>query len=160
MSRLRRLASIGVTRTLLATALLATALLGTGGCIAPSPDSGAYRVNARTALSAAASEARTGALAAQALLDEQLTQPYADTVVTESEEALGPIEDSFGAVDPPSPSADALRTGTTDLLSDAADALADARIAVRRGDRPGMRAAVVRLTKVGDELEQASEALS
>jgi hypothetical protein len=155
VSRPRRLATTGLTTMVLASTLLATA-----GCIAPVADAGAYRVNARTALSAAASEARTAALAAQALLDERVPQPYADTVVTQSEDALGPIEDSFGAVDPPSPSADALRKGTSDLLSDAGDALADARIAVRRGDDPGTRAAVAELTKVGDELDEASEALS
>jgi hypothetical protein len=149
----------GGARRCVGAALTAGALL-LAGCVAPAFDSGAYRVDARAALASAQSEARTAAVAAEALLDERVTEAYANTVVTESEDALGPIEDSFGVVDPPSTTDDELRESTTALLSDTADALATARIAVRRGDAGATRSAVAELTLLGDRLEKASEALS
>lgn len=149
LSRLVRLALVAV-----------LAVPALGACVAPALDSGAFQQNAVAALGSALSEARTAALAVQARLDDRVTNPYVDTVVTESESALGPIEDSFGNVDPPTRADDALRVRVTTMLSDTADALSSARIAVRREDRPGMRASVRELTRLGDELEKAQKVLS
>ncbi len=144
-------------------AVVATVLgcaLAVGGCVAPAFDSGAFKHNAIAALGAASSEARVGALAVQGKLDDRLTQPYVDTVVTASEKSLGPIQDSFGTVDAPSTSDDALRAEVTGLLSDAQDALTAARIAVRRHDEAAMRDSLVKLGAVADRLTQKSDSLS
>ena len=144
-------------RGALAAALLACLL---SGCVAPALDSGAYQRNAIRALDSAVSDARTGALAVENLLRERLTRTYADTVVTESEEAIGPVEDSFGSVDPPSAADVRLRDEVGGLLSDTGDALADARIALRRDDRGRMRTSMAQLRALADRMEARSERLA
>lgn len=143
----------GAARTALLTAL------ALGGCVTPALDHGAYLENARGALESAVSETATAALAVQARLDDRSTNPYTDTVVTDAEKALGPIEASFGGVDPPTSVDDRLRDSTMDHLGAAADALAAARVAVRRDDPAALRAAVDELDAVTDELDGALEDL-
>ena len=138
--------------------VLAALLLS--GCVAPAFDSGAFRRNAIQALDSAVSGARTAAIALEEHLGERVMRPYADTVVTESEDAIGPVEDSFGNVDPPTQADVQLRDEVGGLLSDTADVLADARIALRAGDREGMARSAVDLRTVADAMEQKSEGLS
>ena len=52
-----------------------------------------------------------------------------------------------------------MRRQATQLLSDAEDAVTAARIAVRRDDRAGMRAALVAVTRSADALDKAPETL-
>lgn len=66
------------------------------GCIAPALDSGAFEQNAKSALESATSETSTARLALDGLLAGKATNAYADTVVTDSENAMGGIETSFG----------------------------------------------------------------
>jgi hypothetical protein len=137
--------------------LFAVAILG--GCVAPAFDDGAYRANATAALGSALSEARTAVIALDARLADKVTQAFADTVVTGAESALGPIQDSFGSPDPSSRAVDPLRKKVLDLLASTADELSLARIAVRRDDPAGMRAARDRLDRLGDTLQRAQDAL-
>jgi hypothetical protein len=53
-----------------------------------------------------------------------------------------------------------VRQQATQLLSDAEDAVAAARIAVRRDDRAQMRQALDAVVDVADRLEQAPERLT
>jgi hypothetical protein len=128
--------------------------------VAPALDSGAYEQNAIHALDSATSETRTAAIALEAALQGRISHAYLDTVVSASEQALGPVEDTFGAVDAPSPADDGLRDRVTALLQAASDSLTDARIAVRRHDRSGLQEALSALRKAGDALETASDHLS
>lgn len=137
-----------------APAVLAVGLLG--ACVAPAFDSGAYQHNALEALDSGVSETRTAALGVENLLGHRLPEPYADTVVTDSEQAIGPVQDSFGSVDPPTRADERLRDEVTGLLSDADDALAQARIALRKDDEPGMRQSVRALRAVADRMERES----
>lgn len=123
-----------------------------GGCIAPALDRGAFEQNAKSALESALSETSTAQIAVDVLLSGNATNAYADTVVTDSEKAMGGIQTSFGVVDPPTPTQDELRDQVLALLGEADDALAHARIAVRRGD-------VSSLTDARQELEDASARL-
>jgi rRNA processing protein Gar1 len=128
--------------------------------VAPAFDSGAFTHNAIEALDSAQSESTTAALALRARLDDKLPQPYVDNVVTDSEQAIGPIQDSFGSVDPPIRADNQLRDAVSRLLGDTADALAAARIAVRQHDESGMRQSATDLEKLAQQLEQKSQALS
>jgi hypothetical protein len=139
---------------------LVALVLVVGGCVAPAFDSGAFHRNAIHALDSAVSETRTAALAVGEHLAGRIVRTYADTLVTDSEDALGPVEDSFGAVDPPTPTDEKLRDDVGGLLSDAADALSTARIALRKGDTAAMTKSVAHLTSVADRMDQASEQLS
>lgn len=139
--------------------LVLAAALTLGGCVTPAFDHGAYLENAKAALQSAVSETATARLAVRSHLDGRSTNAYADTVVTDSEKALAPIEASFGGVDPPSSSDDALRDSTLKHLGAASDALAQARIAVRRDDPAALGAAEKALADATGELNQALEGL-
>lgn len=137
-----------------APALLAVAL--STGCVAPAFDSGAFQHNALEALDSGVSQTRTAALGVQNLLEHRVPKPYADTVVTGMEKAIGPVQDSFGSVDPPTAADERLRDSVTQLLSDADDALAQARIALRKDDTRAMNQSVRALRAVADRMERES----
>lgn len=136
-------------------ALAICATLGLSGCIAPALDDGAFEQNAKSALESAASETASAQIALDVLLSGQATNAYTDTVVTDSENAMGGIETSFGVVDPPTPAQDALRDEVLTLLGDADDALAHARIAVRRGKVSSLTDARKELAGASAHLESA-----
>ncbi|GAA6527649.1 hypothetical protein [Intrasporangium sp. DVR] len=139
-------------------AVAATLLLS--GCVAPAVDTGAFEQNALAALESAVSTTRVAALALDARAEERVTHAYANTVVTEAEDAIDPIEASFGVVDPPDRALDALRAEVLDQLADAGDLLAEARTAVRRGDSEAMASLADELRTVADGMEQRAEDLS
>lgn len=138
-------------------ALAAVVVLG--GCVTPALNDGAFRVNATSALDSAASVTAAAELAVQARLSDQATRAYTDVVVTESEQEIDPIEASFGSVDPPSPANDDLRDTVLDALGQAGDALAHARIAVRRDDPDAMREAHDELAAALEQLHALNESI-
>jgi hypothetical protein len=129
------------------------------GCIAPALDQGAFEQNAKSALESTISETSTAQMAVDALRSGKVTNAYADTVVTDSENAMGGIETSFGVVDPPTPAQDGLRDQVLTLLGDADDALAHARIAIRRSDGSSLADARRELETASARLESARAAL-
>ena len=138
-------------------ALAAVVVLG--GCVTPALNDGAFRVNATAALDSAVSVTSAAELAVQARLADQATRAYSDVVVTQSEQQIDPIEASFGSVDPPTSSDDDLRDSVLDALGGAGDALAHARIAVRRDDPQALRDAETELTTAKDQLTTLRESL-
>ncbi|MGN7247319.1 hypothetical protein ACTHQ1_06275 [Janibacter anophelis] len=70
------------------------------GCVTPALDSGAFRHNARGAVGSGLSETSTAALTVEQVLAGRLTDAVADTSLSNCEDAIGPIEDSFGKVQP------------------------------------------------------------
>jgi hypothetical protein len=139
--------------------LVAAAALSVAGCSAPALDHGAYQQNAKSALESASSETSSAALAVRLRLSDRATNAYTDTLVTASEKAMGGIETSFGGVDPPITSDDALRDSTLKHLGSASDALAQARLAVRRDDPAALGAAEKALGDATGELNRALEEL-
>lgn len=134
--------------------------LALSGCVAPALDSGAYEHNALAALESAVSTTRVAALALDARAGDRLTLAYANTVVTEAEDAIDPVSASFGVVDPPGPDLDSLRSEVLDLLGDAGDLLAEARLAVRREDAPAMTEVARELRRLADDMERKTAGLS
>ena len=67
---------------------------------------------------------------------------------------MAPIEASFGAVDPPTPAEDDLRDQVLAVLGAADDALAAARIAIRRDSRSELGTADGDLAKARAGLEK------
>lgn len=145
-------------RAAVALAVLLSVMLQTA-CATPAFDRGAYLQNAKAALESATSEARTAELAASARLSGRATRAYTDTVVTSSEKAMGPIQTSFGGVDPASRRDDSLRDRVLAVLGDTEDALAQARIAVRRNDRPALERARIKLAELGQRLQDTRDGL-
>lgn len=137
-------------------ALTATLL---SGCVSPAFNHGAFRENASGAVGSALSESLTARLTIDALSAGKVTVAAANTIITENEDALGPIQSSFGNVDPPTRPDDSLRDAVVKALGDAEDAIAQARIAVRRGDDEGLREARASLEKASHALQQMKRQL-
>jgi hypothetical protein len=132
---------------------LAAALLC--GCVGPARNSDNYHGDASAAVESALSEAQTARLVIRQFLNHHATGEYADVLLTDSESALGPIQDSFGSRQPDSRKDDDLRDTITQMLSDEGDALAHARIAMRRSDVSGLQDADSDLADVISDLSRA-----
>lgn len=139
--------------------LALSSLLSLTGCVSTALDHGAYQKNAERALGSCLTAARTAQLTIEQYLGGGATRAYANTVLTQSEDAIGPVQASFGTVQPPSTREDQLRTDVLSLLSDTGDTLSDARIAIRRDDKDGLRTAVRSLTELSDKLDKAQQGL-
>lgn len=129
------------------------------GCVTPATGADSYHDKASTSVRAAASEVATAQLAVRLMRRDRIQKAYADETVTASETALGAIGNAFGSVQPPAGD-DKLRDDVSNLVSDAEDAVAHARIAVRRGDPSDLADAAQELTKSASDLSKAQKALS
>jgi hypothetical protein len=129
------------------------------GCVTPATGADSYHDKASTSVRAAASEVATARLTVGLVRHDRIQKAYADETVTASETALGSIGNAFGSVEPPAGD-DQLRDDVTTLVSDAEDAVAHARIAVRRGDPGDLADAARELTRSADDLSKAEKALS
>jgi hypothetical protein len=138
---------------------IAAVALALTGCVGPARNSDNYHGDASAAVQSGLSEALTAHLVIGQWLDNHATGEYADVLLTDSETALGPIQDSFGSRQPDSPRDDDLRDTVLRILGDEADALAHARIAMRRSDVEGLRAADTEITDAIDQLDSAQKSL-
>jgi hypothetical protein len=129
------------------------------GCVTPATGSDSYRDKAVTSVRAATSEVATSQLVVRLFRHGRILAPYADETVTSNEAALGSIGDAFGSVQPPH-GEDDLRDDVSGLVSDAEDAVAHARIAIRRSDPDGLADAAAELRKISDDLTSAEKKLS
>jgi outer membrane murein-binding lipoprotein Lpp len=129
------------------------------GCVTPATGAESYHDKASTSVRAAASEVATAQLTVRLLRRNRIQKAYADETVTANETALGSIGNAFGSVQPPAGD-DQLRDDVSNLVSDAEDAAAHARIAVRRGAPSDLAVAAKELTKSAADLSKAQKALS
>jgi hypothetical protein len=129
------------------------------GCVTPATGSDSYADKAVTSVRAATSEVATASMTVSQLQRRRMFTPYADETVTANESALGSITAAFTSVQPPAGD-DALRDDVSALLGDAEDAVAHARIAIRRSNPKQLAAAQHELRKSLDDLSVAEKKLS
>jgi hypothetical protein len=133
--------------------VLATAL-ALAGCVGPATTTAAYRGKAVHAAGAAVSELQTVVLTSGAVLDGKMMQAYAETVVSEAEDALSSVQGSFDSIQPPDDTvSDQLRSEVDGLLTAGLGDLSDLRIALRRG-------ADQELAQLADALRQTAAKLA
>jgi hypothetical protein len=128
------------------------------GCASPEGDPGVYREEALSTLEAAHSSVESVRLTLRARLDDKIFARSADDTVSSAEGSLSGNAGTFAGLQPP-PGADEVREGATKLLSDAQDAVEDARIAVRRDDRSDLREAYDAVAEVSTTLDHADQEL-
>jgi hypothetical protein len=128
------------------------------GCATPEGDAAAYRQEATSTLKAAHSAVETVHITLRARLDDKLFGRAADDGVSSAEKSLSGTAGTFVGLQPPR-GADGVREAATKLLSDAQDAVEQARIAVRRDDRDEMRQAYDAVGKSSQALDRADEEL-
>jgi hypothetical protein len=131
------------------------------GCVTPATSSEQYQAKALATVEAVASEVATVEIVVALLLEGRILVPYADRTISSAEVAISTIGDTLGSVQPPDdPGSDAVRADVAAVVQEAEDAVADARIATRRSDVDGLRAAGDALAGVAAGLDEAEAALS
>jgi hypothetical protein len=142
----------------LAAVVLAASL---NGCVTnvtgPVRTTTTYEHKAAATAATAASNVATAALLARAGADDRATFPYLSIVASEVEDGLAAAQSTFDAIQPPTQEAERVRDELGDLLETAADDLADARIAIRRGDRTPLEDLADRLHRDADSLSDFEE---
>jgi hypothetical protein len=154
----RRIPAAGQAVSRLAVAAALTALAALAGCATPEGDPQAYREEALSTLKAADSEVRTVRLTLQLRLAQRTFVRAADDAITTAETSLSSAAGTFTGLQPPR-GADAVRDTADRLLSDAEDAVADGRIAVRRDDAAAMRQAYAEVSASASAIERAPKTL-
>lgn len=139
--------------------VVAGAALAASGCGTPEGNVSRYQAEALGTLRAAQSSAQAVLITLDLRLSDRTFGRAADDAVTGAEGSLSSTAGTFEALQPPR-GADAVREQATSLLSRAEDAVAAARIAIRRDDRTAMRAARNDLATAVDDLDHAPDALS
>jgi hypothetical protein len=137
---------------------VAAIVLSCGACVAPALTVAAYEGKAGASAAGAVSAVRTAELAAEELVHDRTFGPTAAVVLQQAEADADSIRGQFGSIQPPGPSADRLRAQLVPLLTRASDALAELRIAARRGDIPALAARTPPLGDLAAQLERFAEA--
>jgi hypothetical protein len=142
-----------------------TALLGAfvlSGCVAhpvgPARTAGKYEGKAVTTAKSALSAVNTVRIAATTASRDHGFGPYLSVLISEQEEAVLGLQGTFDSIQPPDGRADDLKAELDDLLADAADHVTDVRLAVRRGELPGLAHTAAPLAEDAEKLNAFSEA--
>ncbi|WP_435108324.1 hypothetical protein [Nocardiopsis synnemataformans] len=147
-----------LTRCALTALAAALALTGTA-CTSPALTTDAYLDDARQTTGDLLSAVRTGTLVAELAEDDRAFQPYLEVSAQDVEESARSLTDTFGALQPPSPSCDGLRDELTDLSDAAVHDLSALRIALRREDPDGVAGAAEALHETAAALVELQEEL-
>lgn len=131
---------------------LAVAVALCSGCVVASPDDDTFGDAAVSTLGTAASEVGTIGSMLDLLDDDRITRPVVVSQLRHSEASLDQAAAGFEALNPP-PGTDALAQEAGDLLDRSADALQDARQAVRRRQISDYAVIARDLRAVADDLQ-------
>ncbi len=119
-------------------ATVATALWIPTACVpgmtSPTRDAGDYREKASSTAGAAASAVATVELLAGAAIRDDAFGPYLSVAAGDAERDLDAVSSTFGSILPPGEASILLRDELEPVLDRAAMHVADARIAIRRGE--------------------------
>lgn len=127
-------------------------------CVGHSRTDDDYHRKATNTAEVAASSVQTVLLAVDVIDDDGAFGPYLGRLIGQAEQDASAALDSFGVVQPPSSDADAIRGEVDELVGDAVDLLADARIAIRRSDAAAVVALRPQLEHTLAELDRFVEA--
>ena len=130
------------------------ALLTSGACVGSARGETDYQKKAVATTEHVRSSVRTVQLAVQAASEDDAFGPFLSRVISQAEDDASSALNGFGSIQPPSEQADQLRDAVDQVSSDAIDLLAQARIAIRRGDVEGLIKLGDQLVQAGDQLEQ------
>lgn len=120
-------------------------MLTVGGCVGPTPTYSAYQGKAQQTAQAMIGIVASARLTAESLLRGDVTYAFADQTISRAEQNASSVRLAFDSRQPPDSRSDRLRGQVDAPLNDAVTALTDLRIAVRRADTDGIRAAVTAL---------------
>ena len=137
---------------------LAILLLLLGACTGPVRSADVYESKAGATAEAVASAVETAGLAVDAAREGKAPGRYLTQVLVQAEEDADAARGTFAAIQPPDRQADELRDRLDELLTEATGALADLRIAARRGELAELPELAAPLTEVAEQLHAFAEA--
>jgi hypothetical protein len=137
-----------------AVACVLVLLVGLTGCVGPARTTSSYVGKAVRTANDSESSIQTALLTVETSLRGRLMQAYLETVLSESEDALSSIQNTFDSIQPPNtPRADKVRNDLDKLLSDGADGMAQLRILARRQETSQLAAEAAKLAQTAHELD-------
>jgi hypothetical protein len=140
--------------------VLATSIVLLTACAGPTTSSQDYKRKAAATAKAAASEVATASVGTDLAVRARATASYLDVTFSNAEDGLSSEQENFSSRQPPTPADDKTRDQLNNLLSAALDAVANSRIAARRGDVEALRAGQPALRKSAKDLQRFEEAVS
>ena len=146
--------SRGVGRRRLAVAIAVAALLTSGACVGSARGETDYQKKAVATTEHVRSAVRTVQLAVHAASEDDAFGPFLSRVISQAEDDASSALNGFGSIQPPTDQSDQLRDDVNQVASAAIDLLAQARIAIRRGDLDALIKLTDPLVQAGDQLEQ------
>jgi hypothetical protein len=117
-----------------------------------------YEGKAVTTAEAALSAVESGRLVARSATRHRLPGAYVGATLGEAEDAVAGVSGTFASIQPPDERADQLRNELGSLLHDAAEHLAQLRIAARRGQIGDLASLSAPLAGDADKLEAFTKA--
>jgi|Tabmets5t2r1_1033131.scaffolds.fasta_scaffold41370_2 hypothetical protein len=145
-------------RDLAAVGLGLLLLVATAGCTGPVRSDGVYASKAAATAGAAGSAVQTAELAVQEAAAGRLFSRGLAQTLAEAASDAGDVQATFDAIQPPDRRSEVLRGQLDRLLTPAASALADLRIAARWGDTAALPSVAAPLPELAAELQQFQEA--
>jgi hypothetical protein len=145
----------GETRRRCRTAATAfVALLTIGACVGSARGETDYQKKAVATTEHVRSSVRTVQLVIHAAAEDDAFGPFLSRVISQAEDDASSALNGFDTIQPPDDTADQLRDDVDQIASDSIDLLAEARIAIRRGDLDGLIELAEPLAEAGDNLER------
>lgn len=114
--------------------LMVIPLLASGGCVGPSRTTSDYQRKVANSAEAVISAVESALMTVEVAADGRAPAPYVSLRLSESEETSASVETAFGAVQPPDPELDDLRTETLTVIGEASDVLEELRLAAYRAE--------------------------
>lgn len=118
-----------------------------GACVGPSRTTEDYERKVANTAQAIVSAVESALLTVEVASDGRAPSPYVSLRLSESEEAVSSVETAFGAVQPPDPELDELRTRTLRLVGEISNVLEELRITAYRAE-------LQQLPEIAERLEQ------
>jgi hypothetical protein len=134
-------------------AVLAAACTACVQPVGPARTADDYEHKAKDTAETVLSSVRTAALAVDVATRDRAFPPYVSVLLSNAEDDAGGAASKFASVQPPGAWSDRLRAELGDLLDEAEDALAAARIAARRVDDDALTAQAEPLDRIAGELD-------
>jgi hypothetical protein len=142
------------------TCLAILGLASLASCVGPARTFDVYASRAENSVEQARSAVQATLAAIDVAVAKQAFAPFVSITIQDANETVEGAESGFASIQPPDEQSDALRREVVPVLSDAAEAVAQARIAARRVDVGRLAELRPRLTDLSQQLDQLVEELT
>jgi light-regulated signal transduction histidine kinase (bacteriophytochrome) len=138
-------------------AAVGVALLASTACVGPARTHNDFQLKAKSTAETTLSAVGTTQLVVRLAADDRAFANYLSVLIGDAEEEATSAQATFDSIQPPNEDSDALRSQLDELLSTANDAIAEVRIAVRRGQLSEVATDADELAQIAKDLNSFIE---